>query len=378
LRKDVPTTLNVAIRPASVGAHSAILNLDDPSTVGTDYQTMNVVVAAEAFTEANGYQVQKGGMIGRNQTSSHFFAVPSGAPAFKVDLAGGGTTPGAGQIRFLRFHPYGVGVDSNSSLNCYNPPVGGCTGSPTSRTVSNPTAGVWEVTVEARRTSDAAAAPYTLTASVLGASVSPDPDVISSATAGAPVNRNYTLTNLFGAFTGQAVGTTLGSAATDRPTIANAEQQQRPVTVAPGSTSLRATIGNPGDPGADLDLFVFNCTSGTCVPAAQSADGDSEESVTITNPAAGAWLVVVDGFSVPAGSTMYDYVDVFVNPAFGSVSVTDSNALRPPGAVWTVAGTVTAQSAPAAGRVLLGNVQVRTDSNVLVGSGDVVVESVTQ
>ena len=31
----------------------------------------------------------------------------------------------------------------------------------------------------------------------------------------------------------------------------------------------------------------------------------------------------------------------------------------------------------AAGRVLLGNVQVRTDGNVLVGSGDVVVQSVT-
>ena len=32
---------------------------------------------------------------------------------------------------------------------------------------------------------------------------------------------------------------------------------------------------------------------------------------------------------------------------------------------------------PAAGRVLLGNVQVRTDSNVLVGSGDVIVQAVT-
>ena len=34
---------------------------------------------------------------------------------------------------------------------------------------------------------------------------------------------------------------------------------------------------------------------------------------------------------------------------------------------------MTANAAPAAGRVLLGNVQVRTDTNVLVGSGDVIV-----
>ena len=37
---------------------------------------------------------------------------------------------------------------------------------------------------------------------------------------------------------------------------------------------------------------------------------------------------------------------------------------------------MTANAAPAAGRVLLGNVEVRTDTNILVGSGDVIVESV--
>ena len=111
--------------------------------------------------------------------------------------------------------------------------------------------------------------------------------------------------------------------------------------------------------------------------AGQSADGDSEESVTIANPAAGAWAVLVDGFAVPAGTTTYNYVDVFVNAGFGSVSVTDANALRAAGSSWTVPGSVTANAAPASGRVLLGNVQVRTDTNVLVGQGDVIVQSVT-
>jgi hypothetical protein len=112
-------------------------------------------------------------------------------------------------------------------------------------------------------------------------------------------------------------------------------------------------------------------------PPGQSADGDSDESVTITNPAAGIWRVLVDGYAVPAGTTSYSYLDVFVNPAFGSVSVTDANALRPAGASWTVPASVTANTAPAVGRVLLGNVQVRTDTNVLVGSGDVIIQSVT-
>jgi hypothetical protein len=376
LPKNTAVTLDVQINPATSGAHSAILNLDDPGTTGIDYQTMNVVVAADQFS-APDYSVTKTGSLGPQQLEHFFFYVPPGTPAFKVDMTGGGAA-GLGAIRFLRWHPYGLGIDSNAVSNCYNGAPGGCTtGSPTSRTTTNPQAGVWEVSVDARRNSDAVSAPFTLTASILGASVSPNPDVIASATIGVPVARSYDITNLLGAFTGRAVGTTLGSAFRATPSIANLAQQQYLVAVTTGSTSLRATIGSPSDPAADLDLFVYNCTSGTCALAGQSADGDSEESVTINNPAVGNWVVLVDGFSVPAGTTTYNYVDVFVNPAFGSVSVTDANALRPAGAVWTVPGSVTANAAPAAGRVLLGAVQVRTDTNLLIGTGDVIVQSVT-
>ncbi len=372
-----PVTLTVTVNP-TLGVKSAILNLDDPSSPGIEYQTLNTVIAPYVFTAGGNFQQVISGSVARNQAFHYFFRVPAGTPAFKVDFAGPNADPGTGQARFIRFHPFGVNIDDNSSLNCYSPPVSACsTGSPLSRTQTNPQAGVWEVTVEARRTSDVPTTPFTLTVSILGASVSPNPDIIPNATIGVPVARSYTLTNLFGPFTGRAVGTTLGSARRDVFTIGDLEQQEYPVVVTAGSTSFRATIGSPSDPAADLDLFVFNCTSGTCVLAGQAADGDSEELVTIANPAAGNWLVLVDGFAVPAGSTTYNYVDVFVNAAFGSVSVTDANALRPSGTSWTVPGSVTANAVPAAGRVLLGNVQVRTDANVLVGSGDVIVETVT-
>jgi subtilisin family serine protease len=374
-----PVTLNVSVNPG-LGVHSAILNLNDPSSPGIEYQTLNTVIAPYTFSAGNSYSQTITGSVGRNHALHYFFQVPAGTPAFKVDFTGPDATAGTGQARFLRYHPYGVEIDSNASTSCYSPavPGGSCPGGgPNSRTTSNPQAGVWELTVEARRTSDADLTPFTLTASILGATVSPNPDVIAAATIGVPVARSYTMTNLFGAFTGRAVGTTLGSARRGTFTIANLEQQQYQTTVTAGSTSFRATIGSPSDPAADLDLFVFNCTTGSCVLAGQSADGDSEESVTIANPAAGIWVVLVDGFAVPAGTTTYNYVDVFVNPAFGAVSVTDANALRPAGSSWTVPGTVTANAAPDSGRVLFGNVQVRTDTNVLVGSGDVIVESVT-
>lgn len=374
---NVPVNLPVTVNPATAGDHSAIMNLNSPSAAGIEFQTMNTVVAADTFSAGSGFSVTKTGSIGRAQQVTHFVRVPVGVPALKVDFSGPSATPGTGQARFLRWHPWGLGIDSNAVSNCYTPNAGGCTtGSPLTRTTGNPLTGVWEITVDARRSSDADSAPYTMTASILGATVTPNPDVIASATLGVPIARSYTITNGFGAFTGRATGTTLGSAKRLTPTIANLEQQQFQVTVTPGSTSLRATIGSPSDPAADLDLFVFNCTSGTCVQAGSSADGDSEESVTIANPAAGTWVVLVDGFAVPAGTTTFNYIDVFVSPAFGTVAVTDANALRPAGASWTVPGAVTANAAPAAGRVLYGNVSVRTDTNLQVGSGDVIVESV--
>ncbi len=372
-----PVNLDVAINPTSSGPHSAILNIDDPSTAGIDYQTMNVVVAADQFS-APDYSITKTGEIGPGQFETFFFYIPPGTPAFKVDMIGGGP-PGAGAIRFLRWHPWGLAIDSNAVSNCYNGAPGGCTtGSPTSRTVTNPQSGVWEVTVDARRNSDAVSAPFTIIASILGAVVSPDPDVISSISIAVPLPRSYTITNLFGEFTGRAEGTGLGSASISTPTIANLEQQQFPINVAPGSTSLRVTIGSTSDAAADLDLFLFNCTSGSCFQAASNADGDSEESVTVNNPAPGLWIALVDAFSVPAGTTTYSYVDVFQNPAYGSLTITDANALRPAGSSWTVDGELTANAEPDAGRVLLANVRVVTDAGVLVGLGDVIIESVDQ
>jgi subtilisin family serine protease len=372
---NTPVSFPVTINAATAGEHSAIMNLDDPSSAGIELQTMNTVIAASRFTAAGNYASTSISSIERAQNKSYYFEVPAGVPAFKVDFTGPSATPGTGQGRFLRWHPYGLTIDNNAVSDCY---VGlACsTGNANTRTTTNPLAGVWEVTVDARRTSDTDPVPFQMTASILGASVSPNPDVIAQAAVNVPVARSYTLTNLYGAFTGRAVGTALGSASRSTPTIANGAQQTFDVTVAAGSTSLRVAINNPSDPAADLDLFVYNCTTGTCVLAGQSADGDSDEAVTIANPAAGVWRVVVDGYAVPAGSTSYSYLDVFANAAFGSVSITDANALRPSGASWSVPGAVTALATPASGRVLLGNVQVRTDTNVLVGSGDVIVQSV--
>ena len=152
-------------------------------------------------------------------------------------------------------------------------------------------------------------------------------------------------------------------------------QMQSTTVIPAGATSLRATIGSPSDPAADLDLFVLTAataTGGQTRRRRLRGVGDDRQ------PGRGR-----RGRSSSTASRPRRVDDVRVHrrlpqdAAFGAVSVTDANALRPAGATWTVPGTVTANAAPAAGRVLYGNVEVRTDTNVLVGSGDVIVHSVS-
>ncbi len=170
------------------GVHSAILNLDSPTSTGIEYQTMNTVVAAEDFTAANGYQV-KPRRQGRPQRHGELLRPRPGERAGAEDRPGrrryhagcrarsgsSATTRTACRSRTRRRR-------TATTRRCRR--ATRCdAGDPTSRTFANPLAGVWEIVVEARRTSDAANAPYTMTASVLGATVSPNPDTIASATA---------------------------------------------------------------------------------------------------------------------------------------------------------------------------------------------------
>jgi hypothetical protein len=88
-------------------------------------------------------------------------------------------------------------------------------------------------------------------------------------------------------------------------------------------------------------------------------------------------LAAGTAFAVPASDTDYDYIDVFFRTTpLGTISITDANALRPAGTSWKVDATVTADPAPAAGRVLYGTCRCgRTLSPR--GSGDVIIESVS-
>ncbi len=241
---------------------------------------------------------------------------------------------------------------------------------PNSRAYENPIPGVWELVVESRRTSPFLDNPYKLTVATQGVTVSPETQTVTAAP-GSTVPVQWDVHNDFGAVTFHAEGGSLGSAVSERPTISTGTQEYT-VVVPAGAERFDAAIGNTSDLGADLDLYVYY--EGGTDPVAQSADGDSEEAVSIANPPAGTYTVVVDAYDVPSGSTEYDYRDVFFSSELGTLDVPSGAVTLAGGESVTVTGSVSPLAAADAGRQLFGEMRVVSSAGALLGTGSVLLQ----
>ncbi|MET8034910.1 S8 family serine peptidase [Streptomyces sp. NPDC005345] len=363
-----PVTVKVQAAPRSAGLKSAILEVDDPRTEGVDKQILSTVVVSAPVK----YTYKASGSVQRNSTTSSFVTVPEGASALEVAIGG---LKDKSQTRFISIHPYGVPVEDTGTPYCYNNYLDGNGCKPDVRSYADPQAGVWEIEVEARRTSPLLDNPYKLDVAVLGAAFDPAVVTVPEAKVGVPSAVSWKVTNKFAAIDGKLKGGPLGSSKSTRPTIAEGATQTTTVEVPAGAASLDVSIGNVSDTAADLDLTVYDA-AGTVV--GQSADGDSEEAVSIASPAAGTYTVEVAGYSVPSGSTAYDYLDVFFSSALGTVTVDDSTPVKlATGASATVSGSVTAAAAAPEGREFFGQVQLVNAHGTVAGTGSVKIEKVT-
>ncbi|AYN41336.1 serine protease [Streptomyces dangxiongensis] len=363
-----PVTVKVRAAPASAGIKSAILEVDDPRTEGIDKQVLTTVVVADPVH----YAFSASDSVQRNSTRSYFLTVPEGAKSLEVAIGG---LRDKSQTRFVAIHPYGVPSDNTGTPYCYNNYLDGNGCKPDVRAYADPQPGVWEVEVEARRTSPLLDNPYRLDVSVLGAAFDPETVTVPEAKAGTPTAASWKVTNTYAALDGKLIGGPLGSAKTARPAIKEGETQTTTVDVPAGATSLDVAIGGVSDAAADLDLMVYDSAG---KEVGKSADGDSEEAVSVPSPAAGTYTVQVVGYSVPSGSTGYDYRDVFFSTALGSVTVDDSAPVKlGTGDSATVTGQVTAAAEAPAGREFFGRVQLVNAHGTVAGTGSVKIGKVT-
>ena len=345
------------------GIHSAILRVDDPKTATVDYEVLNAVLVSTAPAKPE-FSVVNRGAVDLNGFTSYLVTVPEGAKALQVNLSGIAT---GSQTRFIANNPYGVPVESTASTACYTNFSDAAACKPQERSYADPMPGVWELVVESRRTSPSLSNPFRLTARIQGVEVDPEVVEVPSATVGTPTPVTWNLTNAFGPVTVHGEGGPLGSSVSSRSNVADGGTQKFEIVVPAGATRLDVAIGNSSDAGADLDLFLYRGDD----LVAQQADGDSEEAVSLVNPPSGTYTAEVEGYSVPMGTTDFDYRDVFYSPALGAVSAPAANISLAYGGKASISGSVTANAAPAAGRQLFGELLVVTDEGAVVGSGQV-------
>ncbi|MER7515862.1 S8 family serine peptidase [Streptomyces sp. NPDC126499] len=366
-----PVTVRLQAQAKTAGVHSVILEADDERTEGVDKQILATSVVASNLV-APGYGFSATGTVQRNSHKSYFVTVPKGAKSLEVAIGG---LKEKSQTRFIAIHPYGVAIESTASNVCYPHYNPANTCRPDLRSYANPTPGVWEIEVEARRTSPNLDNPYKLDVSVLGASFDPAVQAVAEAKVGTPAAVEWTVTNEFAALDGKLKGGSLGSAKVETPTIRHHEKQTKTVTIGEGVERLDVAIGNTSDKAADLDLSVK--LNGKVVGS--SADGDSEESVTLVKPAPGTYTIEIDGYSVQAAEgTTFDYRDVYYSAALGSVQVDDTKTYPlANGASAKVAAQVLVAGAAPEGRQFFGEVRLLNARGTAAGAGSVVIEKVT-
>ncbi|MFE3905247.1 S8 family serine peptidase [Streptomyces sp. NPDC059153] len=366
-----PVTVKVEAKPGSAGVHSAILQVDDSRTVGVDQQILTTVVVSKELAKP-AYAFKASGSVQRNSTTSYFLTVPEGAKTLEVAMS---ALRSGSQTRFISIHPYGVQMEDSSTIFCYpnyENPANTCR--PDVRSYKDPQPGVWEIEVEARRTSPLLDNPYKLDVSLLGATFDPAVQTIAEAKIGTPAPVSWKVTNNAGDLEGTLKGGSLGSAKVAKPSIKTGDEQEFEVTIGEGVEKLDVAIGGTSDANADIDLYVFRGNT----QVGKSTTAGSEESVSLVKPAAGTYTVVIDGYSVPAGTTTYDYRDVYYAPSLGTIKVDESKAVNlANGASAQIGAEVSVAGAAPEGRQFFGEVHLVNSHGTAAGTGSVVIEKVT-
>ncbi|WP_394813831.1 S8 family serine peptidase [Streptomyces litchfieldiae] len=369
-----PVTVTVEARPRSLGAHSAILEVNDAGTRGTDHQILATVIVPQDLAGPS-FSLSESDTVQRNDSTSYFVRVPEGARTLEVAMDG---LAEGSQTRWIAITPWGTPADDSSTIYCYpnyENPANTCR--PDRRSYDDPIPGVWEIEVESRRTSPLLDNPYTVTPTALGVRFDPETLSIGHADAGVPVSVGWGVTNEFAPIAGSLQAGELGSAHNATPTIEHGAYVTSEVHIGEDVSSFTAEIGAAADPGADLDLYVYR--DGELVDSSTSPA--AEEQVRIEAPEAGMYTIEVHGYSVPQGSTTFAYRDAYLSPGLGTVAVDENRVIElDTGATASVRAeiTVTAAAAEAGhGREVFGEVRLLNAAGTLVGTGNLVIDHVT-
>ena len=348
-----PVSLPVQIQPREPGIHSAILNLVDPSGGYPVSQLMTTVVLAEPLTPENSFTVRHQGTVEFLEAQSYFVNVPPGTTAIRIALQvtkgklGLRTnSPVSGMTDVTKaytqpyLHPYvsnvwrGVGVWSQM--------------------FAHPEPGVWEIRVAYggmtyfEDKSASAPGEFRLAVTALGVETEHSEALLTMDGSSAG---EVLFTNQLGPILGSVMVSELGSAFRTRSTVeATGKPPIYEIHVEPGTRTLLVQIEEQGNRRSDLDLYLYDCTSGYCyLWDIAMADG-AKESIIVRGPKPGLWKTLVSPAILSADQTTFSYLEVMTNPVYGSVTTETKTMARAPRENWTQEMSIRRAAAPVAPR----------------------------
>ncbi len=352
-----PVTIPIAVNAKSPGVHSAIFNLDIPGGSSAIYQIMNTIVVAHQFVARSGFIVTEKAQADWMRESSCYLNVPAGTRALKLDvkIAQGNVMPYLLRPSGAFYWPL--------PLKPMRPTDYQEAGT-WSRIISRPDVGVWQLVVANKNLSEKArlASPtraiVEISATILTATAIQTARPLELLSTDANYTRSVSFTNQLGSFLGGVADLPLGSAFSETRTIdANRPLQIFELSIPPGTRTLNARIDGANDTLADLDLYLFDCTKGTCKLKDFSTNDRAAEEVYVQDPAAGKWKVFVDPFSGES-KIKFIYFDFFAHPAFGVLKSTGKSSYHLSGTTWTERISVTVDATPTGSRYLAGFIAV--------------------
>jgi subtilisin family serine protease/uncharacterized membrane protein len=370
LRRGSATSIRITAHSVTRGEHSAILRVDDPATHGVD-QLVPVTVVATQVPHAPNRMVGQRGSVERGSTTSVFVAVPRGVGSLRLSLD---SVAAGRQVRFLAIDPYGVPVDSNAGNHCYTHQVNGSDCDALSRSYEQPVPGVWEIEVEARRTSSALDNPYHLTAELQGLKVTPGTVTIETASIHRPVTSTFSASNAWGPVTVVPTDGLVGRKRDLWSSVAEGQLSQGQVDVSRDATRLEMTIV-PRQRDADLDVYLFGRNG---LVAQATTTGPGAETLVVRDPQPGTLAIVVAGVDVPSGETEFDYHERAYSRGIGRIAVGPSTAKHlGAGDRIAVHAEITADAESLDGSPLVGRVQMKSLRGAVLGTAEVLIDQVT-
>jgi hypothetical protein len=337
--------------------------VDRPSGVAV-HEVLATVVAAHQLTAGTSYTVRLKAGAEWPRPLSFFVNVPAGTNALRIEMG-----VSRGRLRLVAQDPATLDhLSWDAYFKGYKYPLSRYTyvtpGQTGTELVPSPIAGVWELTASpvSDPTFGGDSVQYRvpseveLVVSAVGATAS----AVHDSTAG---HLALTFSNDLAPLSGAVAVASLGARRVATGTVdssmasitdsASAAGRTYTIQVDSGATSLRVAVEPTTDSLAQLDLYLFDCTTGPCYLWDADFIHGKRAELLVRAPRPGQWKAVIDAPRVPSGTTGYRYTEVLTNPAYGSVALDTVAVPRPTGGQWTAGAVAHPAASVPAGRELV-------------------------